>query len=105
MCRGVGKESIWVEVKGQVLLGENDFVERLTEYLGRHKDVPEIPKSQRYANRPALEKLFEGSIRRDRSKRDQVIREAVEKFGYTQRTVADYLGFHFTYVSRILNER
>jgi hypothetical protein len=80
-------------------------VSRLTDYLGRHKEVPEIPKSQRYANRPALEKLFEGSIRRDRTKRDRVIREAVEKFGYTQRAVADYLGFHFTYVSRILNER
>lgn len=103
--RGIGKESIWAEVKGQVLLGEHDFVGRLTEYLGRHKDVPEIPKSQRYANRPALEKLFEGSMRRDRPKRDRVIREAVEKFGYTQRAVADYLGFHFTYVSRILNER
>jgi hypothetical protein len=103
--RGIGKESIWAGVKGQVLLGEDDFVERLTEYLGRHKNVPEIPKSQRYSNRPALEKLFEGSIRRDRSKRDRVIREAVEKFGYTQRAVADYLGFHFTYVSRILNER
>jgi ribulose 1,5-bisphosphate carboxylase large subunit-like protein len=67
--------------------------------------VPEIPKSQRYAIRPALEKIFEGSILSDRAKRDRRIREAVEKFGYTQRAVADYLGFHFTYVSRILNER
>jgi hypothetical protein len=102
---GIGKESIWAEVRGQTILGEDDFVERLTEYLARQKEVPEIPKSQRYANRPALEKLFEGSILRDRAKRDRVIREAVEKFGYTQRAVADYLGFHFTYVSRILNER
>ena len=103
--RGIGKESIWAGVRGQALLGEDDFVERLTEYLGRHKDVPEIPKSQRYAARPALEKIFKGSILSDRAKRDRMIREAVEKFGYTQRAVADYLGFHFTYVSRILNER
>ncbi|MGZ3495008.1 MAG: REP-associated tyrosine transposase [Thermodesulfobacteriota bacterium] len=102
---GIGKESIWTEVRGQTILGEDDFVERLSEYFGRQKDVPEIPKSQRYANRPALEKLFGGRILRDRAKRDRVIREAVEKFGYTQRAVADYLGFHFTYVSRILNER
>jgi hypothetical protein len=102
---GIGKESIWKDVKGQTILGKDDFVDGLTEYLRGHKDVPEIPKSQRHANRPALEKLFGGSIRRDRAKRDRVIREAVEKFGYTQRAVADYLGFHFTYVSRILNER
>jgi hypothetical protein len=102
---GTGKESIWRGVKGQTILGEDDFVDRLTEYLERHKDVPEISKSQRYADRPALETLFGGSILKDRAKRDRVIREAVEKFGYTQRAVADYLGFHFTYVSRILNER
>jgi len=103
--RGIGKASIWAGVRGQAILGEDDFVDRLTEYLGRHKDVPEIPKSQRYATRPALEKIFNGSIVSDKPKRDRVIREAVEKFGYTQRAVADYLGFHFTYVSRILNER
>jgi putative transposase len=102
---GIRKESIWARVRGQSILGEDDFVGRFTDYLGRHKDVPEIPKSQRYAIRPALEKLFEGSILSDRGKRDRMIREAVEKFGYTQRAVADHLGFHFTYVSRILNER
>jgi putative transposase len=102
---GIGKESIWAGVRGQSILGEGDFVARFTDYLGRHKDVPEIPKSQRYATRPALEKLFEGSRLGERAKRDRMIREAVEKFGYTQRAVADHLGFHFTYVSRILNER
>jgi REP element-mobilizing transposase RayT len=101
--RGIGKESIWARVRGQAIFGGDDFVDHLTEYLEGHKDVPEFPKNQRYANRPALETLFERSILRDRAKRDRVIREAVEKFGYTQRAVADYLGFHFTYVSRILN--
>ena len=102
---GIGKESVWARVKGQTILGEDDFVDSFTDYLGRHKDVPEIPKGQRYAARPALEKIFEGSELSDRAKRDRRIQEAVEKFGYTQRAVADYLGFHFTYVSRILNDR
>jgi ParB-like chromosome segregation protein Spo0J len=52
-----------------------------------------------------VEKLFKESILGDKVKRDWMIREAVEKFGYTQRAVADYLGFHFTYVSRILKEQ
>ena len=103
--REIKKGSIWEGVKGQAILGEDDFVGSFSGYLGRHKDVPEIPKSQRYATRPALKKIFNGRILSDRAKRDRVIREAVEKFGYTQRAVADYLGFHFTYVSRILNER
>lgn len=103
--RGTGKVSIWAGVRGQAILGEDDFMDGLTDYLGRNKDVLEIPKSQRYASRPSLEKLFKESILSDRAKRDWMIREAVEKFGYTQRAVADYLGFHFTYVSRILKER
>jgi hypothetical protein len=91
--------------KGQSILGEDDSVDSFTDYLGRRKSMPEIPRSQRYATRPALEKTFEGSILSDRAKRDRMIREAVEKYGYNQRAVADYLGFHFAYVSRILSER
>ena len=42
------------EVKGQSMLGEDDFVDRFADHLKKHKDIPEIPKSRRYANRPAL---------------------------------------------------
>jgi hypothetical protein len=99
---GIGKETVWNEVKGQALLGEEDFVASLADHLRRHKDIPEIPKSQRYANRPTLEKIFNQSILDDKRKRDRKIAETVEKYGYTQRSIADHLGVHSTYVSRIL---
>ncbi len=103
--RGIEGESIWEEVKGQAILGKDDFVDSFSDYFGRNQNVAEIPKIQRYATRPALEKIFNGCVLSDRAKRNRKIREAVEKYGYTQRAVADHLGFHFTYVSRILNER
>jgi REP element-mobilizing transposase RayT len=99
---GIGKETIWKEVKGQTLLGEDDFIDSLAEHLKRHKDIPEISKSQRYANRPELEIIFKEHILSDKRKRDRKIAEAVEKYGYTQRSIADHLGVHATYVSRIL---
>jgi len=99
---GIGREAIRNEVQGQALPGENDFVDGLADHLRRHKDIPEIPKSRRYADRPALEKLFNRSILSDGGKRDGKIAEAVEKYGYTQRAVANHLGLHFTYMSRIL---
>src|SRR3989304_3154468 len=105
---GIDKETIWNEVKGQTILGEDDFVGSLVEHLKRNKDIPEIPKTQRYANRPALEKVFKvfnESILDDKDKRDKKIAEAIEKYGYTQRAIADHLGVHFTYVSRILSRR
>ena len=78
-------------------------VDGLIDNLGRHKAVPEIPKSQRYANRPALDKIFSASILKDIRKRNKKIAEVVEKYGYTQRAVADHLGMHFTYVSQLIN--
>jgi REP element-mobilizing transposase RayT len=99
---GIGKDSVWNEVKGQTLLGEDDFVDSLADHLKRHKDIPEIPKSQRFANRPELDKIFTKSILNDKRKRDNKIAEAIEKYGYTQRSIADHLGVHFTYISRIL---
>ena len=98
---GIGK-TIWNEVKGQTLLGEDDFVDSLSDHLRRHKDIPEIPKCQRYANRPPLDKLLSESIIMNKRKRDMKIAEAVEKHGYTQRAIADHLGMHFTYVSQIV---
>jgi putative transposase len=101
--RGIGKESIWTELKGQAILGEDEFVDGLVDHLRKRKNVPEIPKKQRYAFRPALETIFPERILRDKRKRDRKISEAVEKHGYTQRAIADYLGMHFTYISRIMN--
>lgn len=102
---GIDKATIWTEVKGQAILGEDDFVDSLVDHLKRHKDIPEIPKSQRYANRPVLEKIFTKSILTDKRKRDRKIAEAIEKYGYTQRSIADHIGVHFTYISRILRRR
>jgi len=31
--------------------------------------------------------------------------QAVERYGYSQREVADHLGMHFTSISRIIRER
>ncbi|MCL5023393.1 MAG: transposase [Nitrospirae bacterium] len=100
---GIGKETIWNDVKGQAVLGEDTFVDSLAGHLKRHRDIPEIPKSQRYANRPPLDKIFSEGILKNTRKRDKKITEAVEKYGYTQRVVADHLGMHFTYVSQIIN--
>jgi hypothetical protein len=76
---GIGKGTIWTEVKGQALLGEDDFVDSLSDHLRRHKDIPEIPKCQRYANRPPLDKLLSESIIMNKRKRDKKIAEAVPR--------------------------
>jgi len=102
---GIGNKSIWKDVKGQVLLGEDEFVDNLTDHLRKHKPVSEIPKSRRYANRPLLEKIFPESVLRDRRKRDRKMAEAVEKYGYQQSEIARHLSLHVSTVSNILRAK
>jgi hypothetical protein len=102
--RGIGK-TIWTEVRGQAILGEEEFGDKLVDHLRKHKDIPEIPKSQRYANRPALPEIFTEKIIRDKHRRDKKIAEAVERHLYSQREIAAHLGLHYTSVSRIIHER
>jgi hypothetical protein len=98
---GIGK-TIWHEVRGQTVLGEETFADKMADHLRKHKDIPDIPRSQRYADRPGLDKLFIPRIMQDRNKRDRKIAEAVEKHGYTQRSIARHLGMHYSYISLIL---
>ena len=102
---GIKQESIWEAVRAQSILGEEEFTATLTDYLRGKKDIAELPKSQRYIDRPSLEKIFSKNILKDISKRNRKISEAVRRHGYRQREVADYLKMHFTSISRILRER
>ncbi len=98
---GIGQKTIWTEVRGQALLGEDDFIEKLQDYLKKRKDIPEIPRSQRYAHRPTLEKLFSEGARMNREKRRSLIAQAVERYGYRQSEIARHLGLHYSTISRI----
>ena len=99
---GIGQKTIWTDVRGQAILGDEDFTDRLVDHLRKHKDVPEITRSQRYVNRPPLERLFPEDILRSKTKRDQRIADAVEKHVYLQREIAAHLGLNYATISRIV---
>ncbi len=80
-------------------------MERLIDYIRGHEAIAEIPKAQRYLSRPGLEQLFSGRVLKHLGKRNEKVEDAVEKYGYTQREVADHLGLYFTSISRIMRER
>lgn len=102
---GIRAEPIWKDLRAQSIIGEDDFVRGLINHLKGQENIPEIPKSQRFINRPSLESLFSKDVHLDKCARDKLIGEAVEKYGYTQKEVADHLGLHFASVSRIIRIR
>ena len=104
VAAGIGDKNIWKEVKGQSLLGEDDFIEVLIEYARGYEDVEEIPKSQRYVTRPGLDGLFIEKIISDKRARNRKIVEAINKYGYSQKEVADHLGMHYTSISILFNK-
>ncbi|NWF91544.1 MAG: transposase [Syntrophaceae bacterium] len=97
---GIGQESPWGKVQGQVFLGEEGFVERIKGLFGDRKEVREIPRSQRYVNRPGLDQIFSGQ--EEKEGRNIGIRSAHLSYGYTLREIADYLGIHYTTVSKVI---
>ncbi len=101
---GIGAESIWSKVKGQSLLGEDDFVQRLIGYVRGHEEIKEIPRSQRYLTRPSLDGLFADKVLVKKERRNRKVVEAVERYGYSQKEVADYLGMHYSTISRLVNK-
>jgi REP-associated tyrosine transposase len=101
---GIKHKTIWNAVKAQSILGEEEFAITLMDYLSGKRNIAELPKSQRYVDRPNLDKMFSQNILQDITKRNKKILEAVERHGYKQRDVADYLGMHFTSISRILRQ-
>jgi REP element-mobilizing transposase RayT len=100
---GIGGHGIWENVKGQSILGERDFVDRLIDFVRGYEEVIEIPKSQRYVTRPSLGEIFKDA-EGGKQRRDAGIAEAVARWGYSERGVANHLGLHYSTVSRLINE-
>lgn len=101
---GIGEKALWTKVKGQSILGDDDFVDRLIGYVKGQQDIGEIPKSQRYLKRPALGAIFSEKARSTKPQRDKKIREAMERHGYSQKEIADHLGMHYSTISRLMKK-
>jgi len=99
---GIGEEKIWKDVKGQSILGEDEFIKRFLNHVKGYEEVKEIPKNQRYIGRLGLAELLKGT--KGRKEISRKAKEAVERYGYSQKEVADYLRIHYSSVSRMVNK-
>lgn len=102
---GAGEKGIWEDVKSQSILGSDEFIEKLIGYVKGYEDIKEIPKNQRYINRPALKEIFKKEMLLNKKERNRKIKEAVNRYSYSQKEVADYLGLYYTTISRIVNDK
>jgi hypothetical protein len=97
---GIHGRSPWNELRGQVILGKEGFIEKFKDFLEGKKRVGEIPRPQRFVNRPGLDEMFRGE--KAKGQRDKCIHAAHLSHGYTLKEIADHLGIHYTTVSKVI---
>ncbi len=97
---GIGLKSPWGELQGQILLGEEAFIDSHRGLLHDRQRAKEISRPQRSLNRPKLTKLFIKA--RNKAQRNKQIDRAHIQHGYTLKAIADHLGIHYTTVSKII---
>ncbi len=102
--KGIKRKSPWGELQGQILLGEDSFVERFKNLLKNKEEIKEIPRQQRYAGRPKLKEIFKKKSLGGKEGRNQGIYDAHINYGYTLKEIADYLRIHYTTVSKVIKE-
>lgn len=100
VMNGIGKDSPWRHLKGQVYLGDEQFLEAMQEKLGEQVDALEIPRAQRRPTAKPLEYYDQlcGS-------RPDAMQAAYASGGYTLQAIATYFGVHYSTVSRAISQR
>lgn len=101
---GIKGPSPWPVLKGQLFLGGEDFPEKLQALLSKQSDIYEIPRAQRYAHRPGLAKILGSETAMETRERNGRIYDAHVKYAYTLKEIADFLGIHYTTVSKAVRE-
>lgn len=105
VMEGLDKASPFSEVKEGVVLGFPQFVDWVRERHSSGEVMKEIPKAERLVGRPALDVLFSEEVLKNKFSRNEMMRLAHEKVGYSQREIADCVGLHYTWVSKIIAEK
>jgi len=90
---GVGLPSLWEDLRGQVFLGSEAFVDRMKAKLPEG-DLSEVPRAQR---RPISHGLADYAARTDRRR---AMAQAYLSGSFTMREIAEHFGVHYATVSR-----
>ena len=98
---GIKAESPLKAIKGQLILGQDNFIDEIKHLMRGKERLKEITREQRYVTRPPLNEIFKP---KDKKSKEQVMYEAHLQYGYTLKDIAEYIGVHYTTVSRAIKK-
>jgi len=73
----------------------------MEELPGDKREIREIPRVQRYPGRTSLNQIFSDTPVAG-SQRNKRIAESHLTYGYPLKKIADFLGVHYTTVSKVI---
>ena len=97
VAQGVNKESPWVDLKNQIYLGDDGFVEAMQRRIAEDADLREIPAQQTRRLGLPMEAYAEVA-----TNRNEAIWQAYRDGGRSMAQIADHFGLHYSSVSKII---
>jgi DNA-binding transcriptional ArsR family regulator len=98
IAAGVGQSSIWSDLRNQVFLGSDGFVDKVRQSKSLNSgSLREVPRKQR---RPLAKPL--AAIEKEYSNRREAMARAYLTGEYTMSEIAGHFGVHYSTVSRAL---
>ncbi len=94
---GAGQASMWDNLKNQIFLGSDAFVDDMQLRIEQRESLQEIPRRQRAGRARSLSEFAA-----EADSRDAAIRAAYASGGYTLNEIGQYFGLHYSRVSRIV---
>ena len=104
VVQGIREASPWSQLVGQLILGRQEFIEHHERFVAPKSAMKEIPRGQRFASRPTLERLFSPENVASRPRRDRAISNAHRWYGYSLAEIGRHLGLHYTTISKVVNQ-
>jgi hypothetical protein len=94
---GGNQPSPWENLKNQIYLGSEAFVDEMQRKVEGNRRLSEIPRTQRRAVARPLAWFFN-----EQEDRDRAVLAAFRSGGYSMREIGEYIGLHYSTISRII---
>ncbi len=97
VAEGKNQPSVWKQLKHQIYLGTEAFVEKMQQKMESDKDLSEIPS----AHKRPLAKTLEYYDNQYPNRNTSIIK-AYASGGYSMKEIGDYYNLHYSRISRIV---
>jgi putative transposase len=96
VAEGRNQPSPWGQLKNQIYLGSETFVDEMQRKMNTDWRLSEIPKTHRRPVARPLTWYFQ-----KHADRDSAVFEAFRSGGYSMRETGDHVGLHYSTISRL----